>query len=176
MKVSNVKHVRPRSNWFLPLVPWHLFRWHVDIATPILSSCAPSQRDTTSLALFIFLVFRIWCSCQSINVLLFNYFLMFCVSWHMFLKNAAYLVPPSSNGHSTIIHGFSAASAGAIATMVTHPFDVIKVSNYFFALLPFGGPHVLLLIDCPIWRVICHPVSYFSSTDQDSGPVGGPIS
>jgi len=38
----------------------------------------------------------------------------------------AQLLPPTSNTHSTGIHSFSAASAGAIATMATHPFDVIK--------------------------------------------------
>ena len=39
----------------------------------------------------------------------------------------AYLIPPKSNGEATVIHGLSAASAGAIATLATHPFDVIKV-------------------------------------------------
>jgi hypothetical protein len=33
------------------------------------------------------------------------------------------------NVHSAGIHSLSAASAGAIATMTTHPFDVIKVCN-----------------------------------------------
>ncbi|KAF9242955.1 solute carrier family 25 member 38 [Melanogaster broomeanus] len=32
----------------------------------------------------------------------------------------------SSNAYATSIHSFSAASAGAIATIATHPFDVIK--------------------------------------------------
>jgi len=36
---------------------------------------------------------------------------------------AAYFLP---NAYSTGIHSFAAASAGAIATMATHPFDVIK--------------------------------------------------
>lgn len=35
-----------------------------------------------------------------------------------------YLVP---SAYAAGIHGFSAAAAGGIATMVTHPFDVIKV-------------------------------------------------
>jgi solute carrier family 25 protein 38 len=35
----------------------------------------------------------------------------------------AYLVPTA---YAAGIHSFSAASAGAIATMATHPFDVIK--------------------------------------------------
>jgi solute carrier family 25 protein 38 len=42
---------------------------------------------------------------------------------------SAYLAPPTSASHSTVIHSVSAASAGAIATMLTQPFDVIKVSS-----------------------------------------------
>jgi solute carrier family 25 protein 38 len=42
----------------------------------------------------------------------------------------AYLFPPKSNGEATVIHGLSAASAGAIATLATHPFDVIKVGCF----------------------------------------------
>lgn len=36
----------------------------------------------------------------------------------------AYVVP---SAYATSIHSFSAAAAGGIATMATHPFDVIKV-------------------------------------------------
>ncbi|GJE83976.1 solute carrier family 25 member 38 [Phanerochaete sordida] len=36
------------------------------------------------------------------------------------------LMPSSSPLHAAGVHSFSAASAGAIATMVTHPFDVVK--------------------------------------------------
>ncbi|KAF9224431.1 solute carrier family 25 member 38 [Gyrodon lividus] len=39
------------------------------------------------------------------------------------LQNMTYLAP---SAYATSIHSFSAASAGAIATMATHPFDVIK--------------------------------------------------
>ena len=42
----------------------------------------------------------------------------------------AYFFPPKSNGEATLIHGLSAASAGAIATLATHPFDVIKVGCF----------------------------------------------
>jgi solute carrier family 25 protein 38 len=45
-------------------------------------------------------------------------------TYYIFL---AYIIPPKSNGEATVIHGLSAASAGAIATLATHPFDVIKV-------------------------------------------------
>jgi hypothetical protein len=41
----------------------------------------------------------------------------------------AYLAPPTSASHSTVIHSISAGSAGAIATMITQPFDVIKASH-----------------------------------------------
>jgi len=44
---------------------------------------------------------------------------------------AAYFLP---NAYSAGIHSFSAASAGAIATMATHPFDVIKVISFKFSL------------------------------------------
>jgi solute carrier family 25 protein 38 len=40
------------------------------------------------------------------------------------VKRESTSIAPSA--YATSIHGFSAASAGAIATMVTHPFDVIK--------------------------------------------------
>ena len=39
----------------------------------------------------------------------------------------ARLLPSDSPLQATGVHSFSAASAGAIATMATHPFDVIKV-------------------------------------------------
>ena len=45
----------------------------------------------------------------------------------------AYLIPPKSNGEATVIHGLSAASAGAIATLATHPFDVIKVGRFLLS-------------------------------------------
>ena len=32
---------------------------------------------------------------------------------------------------TAVVHSFSAATAGAVATLVTHPFDVIKVSPNF---------------------------------------------
>ncbi len=35
-----------------------------------------------------------------------------------------------STWNSTIIHSTSAASAGALATIATHPFDVIKVTLF----------------------------------------------
>lgn len=41
----------------------------------------------------------------------------------------AILLPSTSDAYSAGIHGFSAAAAGAIATMATHPFDVIKVHD-----------------------------------------------
>lgn len=38
----------------------------------------------------------------------------------------AYFAP---SAYATTIHSFSAAAAGGIATMATHPFDVIKVQT-----------------------------------------------
>jgi len=51
---------------------------------------------------------------------------LFVVFYEAIKREASQLIPPTSNTHSTGIHSFSAASAGAIATMATHPFDVIK--------------------------------------------------
>jgi len=51
---------------------------------------------------------------------------LFVVFYEGIKREASYIVPPTSNAHSTVIHSLSAASAGVIATMATHPFDVIK--------------------------------------------------
>lgn len=39
----------------------------------------------------------------------------------------ARVIEPKSNALTSLVHGVSAASAGIVATMVTHPFDVMKV-------------------------------------------------
>ncbi|KII96077.1 hypothetical protein PLICRDRAFT_98507 [Plicaturopsis crispa FD-325 SS-3] len=51
---------------------------------------------------------------------------LFVVFYEGIKRETSSLLPSSSNAHSAGIHSFSAASAGAIATMATHPFDVIK--------------------------------------------------
>ncbi|TFK43124.1 solute carrier family 25 member 38 [Crucibulum laeve] len=51
---------------------------------------------------------------------------LFIVFYEAIKHKTSNIVPQESHGTSTLIHGFSAASAGAIATMATHPFDVIK--------------------------------------------------
>jgi len=51
---------------------------------------------------------------------------LFLVFYEGIKGETSYLFPPKSNGEATVIHGLSAASAGAIATLATHPFDVIK--------------------------------------------------
>ena len=42
-------------------------------------------------------------------------------------RPTAQLLPTESPAQATIVHSFAGASAGAIATMATHPFDVVKV-------------------------------------------------
>ncbi|EKM75747.1 hypothetical protein AGABI1DRAFT_79511 [Agaricus bisporus var. burnettii JB137-S8] len=51
---------------------------------------------------------------------------LFVVFYEGIKREAMYLTPPTSTSHSTLVHGISAATAGAMATMVTQPFDVIK--------------------------------------------------
>lgn len=41
----------------------------------------------------------------------------------------ASLAKPISSAQSGLVHGLSAASAGALATLVTHPLDVVKVCS-----------------------------------------------
>ena len=47
----------------------------------------------------------------------------------------ARMLPSDSPLQATGVHSFSAASAGAIATMATHPFDVIKVREHAYIVL-----------------------------------------
>ncbi|KAH9483029.1 Mitochondrial glycine transporter [Psilocybe cubensis] len=51
---------------------------------------------------------------------------LFMVFYEGIKGEASYLMPASSSSHAALIHSVSAASAGAIATLATHPFDVIK--------------------------------------------------
>ncbi|PPQ63956.1 hypothetical protein CVT24_009079 [Panaeolus cyanescens] len=51
---------------------------------------------------------------------------LFVVFYEGIKKEMAYVVPPQSNAQASLIHSVAAASAGAIATLATHPFDVIK--------------------------------------------------
>ncbi|EDR05011.1 uncharacterized protein LACBIDRAFT_191230 [Laccaria bicolor S238N-H82] len=51
---------------------------------------------------------------------------LFVVFYEGIKHEASYVLPPVTSTQATLIHGLSAASAGAIATMATHPFDVIK--------------------------------------------------
>jgi solute carrier family 25 protein 38 len=44
-----------------------------------------------------------------------------------------------------VIHGLSAASAGAIATLATHPFDVIKVGCFWLPSLLSDGDFWFLI-------------------------------
>ncbi|KAF8171814.1 solute carrier family 25 member 38 [Pholiota molesta] len=51
---------------------------------------------------------------------------LFVVFYEGIKREASHLVPASSSSEAALLHSVSAASAGAIATLATHPFDVIK--------------------------------------------------
>ncbi|KAF8901746.1 solute carrier family 25 member 38 [Gymnopilus junonius] len=51
---------------------------------------------------------------------------LFVVFYEGTKREIAYLFPATSSSHAALIHSMSAASAGAVATLATHPFDVIK--------------------------------------------------
>ncbi|KAJ7667517.1 solute carrier family 25 member 38 [Mycena polygramma] len=51
---------------------------------------------------------------------------MFVVLYEGIKRQSASILRPTSDAQSTLLHTASAASAGAIATLATHPFDVIK--------------------------------------------------
>ncbi|KAF9643311.1 solute carrier family 25 member 38 [Thelephora ganbajun] len=51
---------------------------------------------------------------------------IFIVFYETIKQESNCLVPPSSSINSAVVHSFSAAAAGAVATLATHPFDVIK--------------------------------------------------
>jgi len=51
---------------------------------------------------------------------------IFVVFYESIKQESNRLVPPSSGVSTAVVHSFSAATAGAVATLVTHPFDVIK--------------------------------------------------
>nr|GAT46137.1 predicted protein [Mycena chlorophos] len=51
---------------------------------------------------------------------------LFVVVYEAVKKHSAYAFPPRSDAQSTFIHTMSGAAAGAVATVSTHPFDVIK--------------------------------------------------
>ena len=46
---------------------------------------------------------------------------------YAWLTAIAILAKPISSAQSGLVHGLSAASAGALATLATHPLDVVKV-------------------------------------------------
>ncbi|KAJ6567388.1 solute carrier family 25 member 38 [Mycena vulgaris] len=51
---------------------------------------------------------------------------IFVVLYEGIKRQSASILRPTSDAQATLMHTVSAASAGAIATMATHPFDVIK--------------------------------------------------
>lgn len=52
---------------------------------------------------------------------------LFLVSYEAIKHEAASILPPSYPLANAALHSGSAAAAGTIATLATHPFDVIKV-------------------------------------------------
>ncbi|PSR72907.1 hypothetical protein PHLCEN_2v11210 [Hermanssonia centrifuga] len=52
---------------------------------------------------------------------------LFIVFYEGIKQETARLFPSASTAHTAGVHSFSAATAGAIATMATHPFDLVKV-------------------------------------------------
>jgi len=51
---------------------------------------------------------------------------IFVVFYEKIKQELNHSAPPSSGANLAVVHSLSAAAAGAIATMATHPFDVIK--------------------------------------------------
>ena len=45
----------------------------------------------------------------------------------LYIVRTGKLLPSNSSVQAASVHSFSAAASGAIATLITHPFDVIKV-------------------------------------------------
>ncbi|TFY79380.1 hypothetical protein EWM64_g4629 [Hericium alpestre] len=57
---------------------------------------------------------------------------LFIVCYEGIKREASSALPPSSQASSAMIHSGSAATAGAIATLATHPFDVIKTKMQIY--------------------------------------------
>ncbi|EEB96246.1 hypothetical protein MPER_04648 [Moniliophthora perniciosa FA553] len=75
---------------------------------------------------------------------------LFVVFYEAFKRQASIIVPPNSNGQLTAVHSVSAASAGALATIATHPFDVIKTK---LQVRPEGRYHGFTSTVKTIWKV-----------------------
>ncbi|KAF5336507.1 hypothetical protein D9611_006587 [Ephemerocybe angulata] len=66
---------------------------------------------------------------------------IFIVFYEQIKKDASYLFAPQTTAQSSAVHAFSAASAGALATITTQPFDVIKTR---IQVRPEGEYHSIL--------------------------------
>jgi hypothetical protein len=69
---------------------------------------------------------------------------LFLVVYEATKHEAASILPPSTPLVSAALHSGSAATAGTLATLATHPFDVIKVP---FLLLIFSQENALTLFN-----------------------------
>ncbi|KAA1465901.1 mitochondrial carrier [Dentipellis sp. KUC8613] len=58
---------------------------------------------------------------------------LFVVCYESIKREATLFLPPSSQASSAVIHSGSAAAAGTIATLATHPFDVIKTKMQIYS-------------------------------------------
>jgi hypothetical protein len=60
---------------------------------------------------------------------------LFVVFYEGIKHEAASVLSPSSHLASAALHSCSAAAAGTVATLATHPFDVIKVLHLFSSII-----------------------------------------
>lgn len=86
---------------------------------------ASSLRDAPYAGLFV--LFYEGIKRESCMFLLSSYSYCYFIS---FPPRLVLIVPSTSQAHAAALHSISAASAGAIATLITHPFDVIKACPF----------------------------------------------
>ncbi|KAF9782124.1 solute carrier family 25 member 38 [Thelephora terrestris] len=74
---------------------------------------------------------------------------LFVVFYESIKQELSRLAPSNSSANFAVVHSFSAAAAGAVATMVTHPFDVIKTKIQVRREEPYHG---LVMTVRTIWK------------------------
>lgn len=97
---------------------------------------ATSLRDAPYAGLFVLCYEQLKSEiCTSSTLHISDNTLMYACSF-----DAAILAKPISSAQSGLVHGLSAASAGALATLATHPLDVVKVRLTSLALISARVP------------------------------------